>query len=709
MHKSATRFDSIAYICLVSIFSLFSLANATIPNRAEMSLVARNWVAYMAFHKGEWAGAKSPAISASQDIIANDTLLGRCFNIEPAGYVIVPNLKEMAPIKAYSDDSEFDPNAPEGFSAMIREVLQDRVRIFVETYGSMEADQSGKSEPLFGSEQGQAWDRFLVSPETFDADLKAGKADKMEEYGPLLTTSWHQGEPYYNLCPWGDGGRTVVGCVATAMAQIMAYHKWPINGTGRSIYHWDGDNSCGGSTPGEFLECFHSDIYDWDNIPNAVGAFSPQEQIDAVAELCYEAGVSVGMMYGACGSGAYMSSVENAFPEKFRYVDSIQIVERADYTFAQWSGFIREEMMANRPIDYAIHRHSIVADGWRLAIPMAQVHMNYGWGGSQTAWYTIDDLYCPWQGCSYLVELMLINIKPDNDVYFTSDTCLGVDQLDVKFEGYCADSVDQWIWDFGDGDSAFIQSPEHVYNKGGRYDVRLTAVCGGQAREYEAAEFITVLDDSLQASDIEGPPGESLEMIICAKNTVPIRKIQIPIKYSGPLNLTLDSFSVDGCRAYFFSSVKFTHYDAENYRATVTLNNAVFNQELGTFDLDPGYGPILKLYFTIPGSSTSSDPNPVIIEGYMTYSPMFYGPIADNAPHLDPGTISIDFICGDANGDGRVNALDITFMINYLYKKGAAPEPNQAADVNHDGRINALDVTYMINCMYKGGDPPDCR
>ena len=67
-----------------------------------------------------------------------------------------------------------------------------------------------------------------------------------------------------------------------------------------------------------------------------------------------------------------------------------------------------------------------------------------------------------------------------------------------------------------------------------------------------------------------------------------------------------------------------------------------------------------------------------------------------------------DWTCGDANSSGIINALDITFLINYLYKHGPAPNPLEAADVNNSGTINALDVTYMINFLYKYGSAPNC-
>jgi len=64
--------------------------------------------------------------------------------------------------------------------------------------------------------------------------------------------------------------------------------------------------------------------------------------------------------------------------------------------------------------------------------------------------------------------------------------------------------------------------------------------------------------------------------------------------------------------------------------------------------------------------------------------------------------------CGDANNDGSVNLLDITFLINYLYKNGPAPPVTNNADVNADGSINLLDITALINFLYKSGPALNC-
>jgi len=71
-------------------------------------------------------------------------------------------------------------------------------------------------------------------------------------------------------------------------------------------------------------------------------------------------------------------------------------------------------------------------------------------------------------------------------------------------------------------------------------------------------------------------------------------------------------------------------------------------------------------------------------------------------------SVAASYLCGDANGNGIRNALDVTYLINFLYKSGPAPNPMEAGDANGNGAINALDVTYLINFLYKGGPLPQC-
>jgi hypothetical protein len=69
----------------------------------------------------------------------------------------------------------------------------------------------------------------------------------------------------------------------------------------------------------------------------------------------------------------------------------------------------------------------------------------------------------------------------------------------------------------------------------------------------------------------------------------------------------------------------------------------------------------------------------------------------------------VTYVCGDANGNGAVNILDVTAILAYLYKNGPAPEPLEAADANGNGAVNILDATYLIGYLFKSGPEPLCQ
>jgi len=206
------------------------------------------------------------------------------------------------------------------------------------------------------------------------------------------------------------------------------------------------------------------------------------------------------------------------------------------------------------------------------------------------------------------------------------------------------------------------------------------------------------------ALDADGKPDSSFAVTIYARNSIPVRKFQIPITYASALSLNLDSISTAGCRTSYFDTCRISHFDPANYRATLS----VYNLELGTSDLDTGYGPILKVYFTIPGYSPLDSTCNLSFESYMTYIPTFFTVYRDYSPMLKSGTVGIAYVCGDASGNGVVNSLDITFLINALYKGGPAPNPRNAGNANGLGGVNSLDITYLINYLYKHGPAPIC-
>ena len=424
---SINRLPILAAILLffIPMALLPQLASGTVATSSEMQQVCQNWLTQKVYQQGSWAGEDNPQIVGSHDIYSGDTLVARWYDISPRGFVLVPVLKEMQPIKAYTDAHNLDFEQEGGFVTLIREMLSKRMSMYASRVGSLDAEQTAATEPVFGQGQRREWDRLNVDTKSFRSSLSTSLS-AMSSAGPLLTSSWDQRAPYNNLCPMGDGDRTVVGCVATAISQIMNYWHWPENGYGSHTYTWAGDYSCDGSTPSQELSADFSDPYDWANMPDSCDEGCTATQEDAVAELCYEVGVAVNMEYGACGSGSYLNSAANSFSAHFKYSDDISIRRRKNYDLPGWFALIRNEIDNGRVCDYFISQHSIVLDGYRNEYGQYEYHMNYGWGGPFTTWFVFDSLYCYWEPdslCPASWDAIAINIHPQTEPILS---CIGV-------------------------------------------------------------------------------------------------------------------------------------------------------------------------------------------------------------------------------------------------------------------------------------------
>jgi C1A family cysteine protease len=66
-------------------------------------------------------------------------------------------------------------------------------------------------------------------------------------------------------------------------------------------------------------------------------------------------------------------------------------------------------------------------------------------------------------------------------------------------------------------------------------------------------------------------------------------------------------------------------------------------------------------------------------------------------------------VCGDVNRDGKINTVDVVYLINYLFINGPAPEcepVSACGDLNRNGKIDVTDVVYLINYLFIDGPPP---
>ncbi|PLX06636.1 MAG: hypothetical protein C0596_15055 [Marinilabiliales bacterium] len=210
---------------------------------------------------------KSPA--------GNDALY--VLNYQKGGFVIVSANKSIAPVLAYSFESTFDYDDLAPANQLWIDKYMEQLDLIIEN--DIENDYRID----------QMWEEVLNN------ELPDSKSVK--GVSQLIETRWNQNSPYNYYCPehpQGPGGKVYAGCVATAMAQVMKFWDYPETGRGSAEYFW-----------GVYIEVdFEGTEYKWDEMTNSINTMSR----DAIAELIYHCGVSVGMDYGPDGSGSSISN-----------------------------------------------------------------------------------------------------------------------------------------------------------------------------------------------------------------------------------------------------------------------------------------------------------------------------------------------------------------------------------------------------------------
>lgn len=280
----------------------------------------------------------------------------------------------------------------------------------------------------------------------------------------LLTCQWNQGSPYNMYCPqFFDTGETcVTGCVATAMAQIMYYHRV------RSVRSVQADIP--GYTCSTNWENYgkmtvqgipKNSPIDWNDMTDTYNSRSTDAAKRAVANLMKYCGVSVEMDYGRSstgGSGAVSQHVVTALKKYFGYDAGTHYVWRSSYSDDAWDELIYNELANGRPVHYSGQGseggHAFVCDGYDGD---GYYHINWGWGGYCDGNFLLSDLTPPGFGIGSNgggfndKQGAIIGAKPDGN--------LSPDDSPMFFSDAAVKAICVGKWDTnGDGELSYQEA-----------------------------------------------------------------------------------------------------------------------------------------------------------------------------------------------------------------------------------------------------------
>ncbi|MCX6234147.1 MAG: C10 family peptidase [Bacteroidetes bacterium] len=391
------------FITIILFLSAATICFAEHVKKSDAERVAINW--FFKIQSTQLKKTKTILIQNCFEIKENEETILYIFSMEPRGYVIVAGDDLSTPILGYSLKSNINP---ENFPPALETILTSfKEQILEARKQGLRVDQ--KSQDM--------WNKLLEPHEIFKIESQVDSRTDTSEVLPLLSTTWDQVWPYNKMCPAdpaGPGGRTVTGCVATALAQIMKFYNYPTTGFGSYGYYH--------SIYGYQFADFGSTTYDWSNMPDVLDSTASEIQQNAVAQLIYHCGVVVQMDYGTDGSGAQLGSLPFSLFQNFNYSHPI-LINQQMYPLDSLPAIFIQELEENRPVYYAAGstinglRHALVCDGYQGE---DFFHFNFGWGGNADGYFYLNGV-SPTLIFTDNYEA-IINIQPDDGLNVRADT-----------------------------------------------------------------------------------------------------------------------------------------------------------------------------------------------------------------------------------------------------------------------------------------------
>ncbi len=330
---------------------------------------------------------------ASWSTIRGDSSVpvGYLIHFEPAGFMFVSASERSCPVYGYSCDGQYDLGEPERsvHAKIIASDLSGRIR----GWGFL----SGRQKAQLRND----WELFMRG---------GGRSPGFQQWPPegststggWVATNWTQSSPYNQMCPMdlNSGSRSVAGCPATAMAQILNYHR-DINQTrlddGDDYYHSYGSGNSyliDDDHLARGFPSFDSLNYWLDTLETVYRTTLPISN-PMKAALTFACGVAARQVYSSQVSGTFgLDQAMTAF-ERFGFPDA-RLLWPPDTTI---NHTIAENMKTACPVQLGLlvsggsGGHNVVVDGYNTD---EFYHFNFGWGGQANGWYTLPPENIPY-------------------------------------------------------------------------------------------------------------------------------------------------------------------------------------------------------------------------------------------------------------------------------------------------------------------------
>lgn len=390
---ASNRAQRVLYVLILGLL-LAGIAESRPVHRNQAEKAARGWLKENARPMDRFISDRP----VSCDPILDEDNRELCFvvHLDPEGFIVLSADDEINPVIAFSATGFIDPEADSPLRQLLRKDMRNRREIVLRRL-----DQPSRRE-----RKNRQWQRLTKEPrQAEDVPLAAGGSKAVFSLSevrvdPFVPAQWGQTNAAGGWCyNYYTPNHYPSGCVATSMALLMHYHRWPAVGIGGTYLGGDG----------------YGGPYPWDQMPEIPAAGLTTAQREYIGRVCRDAGQSVNMSYSPGISLANLYNTDKVLISTFKYSNSIYTENIPSSGNDNLWVMINSNMDAQLPVFLAISRpegaHAILVDGYGYQEGYQYHHLNMGWDGLDNAWYQLPDIDTSLRDYDTL-DLCMYNIYP---------------------------------------------------------------------------------------------------------------------------------------------------------------------------------------------------------------------------------------------------------------------------------------------------------